>query len=79
MSRETKDANGNTVHAAYAAYNEAQNVSMHVEKLKSANGTLKTYKTRYDYDSDDRITSTVFGEAADATKTELVYDGLGRV
>ncbi len=58
MSRETKDQSGSTVHAAYAAYDEAQNVSMHVEKLKSANGTLKSYKTRYVYDRDDR---TAFG------------------
>ena len=79
MSRETKDANGNTIYAAYAAYDECQNVSMHVEKLKSANGTLKSYKTRYVYDRDDRTAATLFGEDADTTRTTLIYDGLGRV
>ena len=47
MSRETKDQNGNTVHASYAAYDETQNVSTHLEKIISTNGTLKNYKTRY--------------------------------
>ena len=78
ISRETKDVNGNTVHSAYAAYDECQNVLMHVEKLKASNGTL-SYKTRYVYDRDDRIAATLFGEDADTTHTTLIYDDLGRV